>query len=669
MEANKIVLGTSGIRKVLKGYNSVEAIAEYVWNGFDATASIIEVDVKCNEIEGIEEISIKDNGYGIGYETLEAKFKPFYESNKTINRNISDSNSSYHGKNGVGRLTFFTFADKAIWKTVYEKEDKKYTYSIDISSGSLNDYTSSIPEEVTDETEVGTVVKFYRIIGDLKLNEILKYLRIEFSWYLELMKKNNYKLLLNGENIDYSSILSDYETKQYNYNGTNFEVVFCRWSQKLNREYSKYYYLDSTNKEKYKEYTTLNNKGDDFYHSVFVYSELFDNFSFGKTSGQLKMIIAGKNGEDDAFKYIKREIDKLIKEKRNPFIRKHAQNFLKIVEVKDAYPEYDENSAIDRYKKDCLDELITTIYYIEPRLLGSLHDNQLKTVIKMFGVLMESGEIESFIKIMDSVVDMSREEKDELASVLEFTTMARITKTIQLLKDRAQSVANLKKLVFDTNIGAGEINAIQPFVEKNYWLFGEQYHLVTAEEPSFEEALRRFLWILKGEKNPKGSVRINSDDAKKQMDIFTVQQMKNGNIKKGVIVELKHPQVVLAAKELAQVKKYMGVICEEERFNAPNIQWEFYLVGNEYNKEIKREIENLKGNGEQSLVYNVDNYKIYVKTWSEVFTDFEINHEFLMEKLELEQNKIIECTGKTKEDILGQEDKSKAKMPSEVVVG
>ena len=668
MEAEKIVLGTKGIKKVLKGFSPVEAISEYIWNGFDATATIVEVNVECNFIEGIEGITIKDNGYGIDNETLESKFKPFYESNKTLTLNNNDNYSTYHGKNGVGRLTFFAFASKAVWSTVYLKNDKKYSYDIEISKDGLDDYSTTEPIQVEMETEVGTRVTFNGIIEDLQLNEIKKHLCLDFSWYLELMSKKNYRLCVNGEDLDYSGILKEYDKKTYSYKEFDFEVVFCRWSQKLHREYSKYYYLNGENKEIFKENTTLNNKGDEFFHSVYIASTLFDNFSFYKTSGQERMEIAGKNKENDAFKYIKYEVDKLIKEKRNPFVKKNTQTFLKKIEKKNAYPDYDKNNVVDMYKKECLDELIATVYYIEPRIFASLNDNQLKTIIRMFGVLLESGEISSFIAIMDGVVEMSKEDRDELANLLEYTSMSQITKTIRLLKDRAQSVANLKKLVFDDSIKAGEINAIQPFIEKNYWLFGEQYYLVTAEEPDFEEALRRFIWVLQGEKKPKGSIKVDSEDAKRQMDIFAVRQMKEGQIKKSIIIELKHPNIRLSQKELTQVKKYMSTIKGEDRFNQPNIEWEFYLIGNKYNKDIQDEIENAKSHGERSLVYKVDNYKIYVKTWSELFTDFEINYEFLMEKLKLEQEKLIESTGKTKEEILLQEEKSTAKMPKEIVV-
>lgn len=668
MAIQKIELGSKGIKRVLRKYKPEEAIAEYVWNGYDATATNVSINILQNNIYGVEEISISDNGYGIPFSQLNTKFKPFFESNKIIIRNSESNSSSYHGKNGVGRLTFFTFAGKAIWETIYEEEEKKYKYSIQIEREGLNDYIATEPTEVDKNTELGTKVRFFQINEDFQISIMKRFLNIEFCWFLELMKNNKFKLLINDEPIDYSEILEDRDVRKYKYNNIEFEVIFCRWSQKLNGEYSKYYYLDGSNKEKFKENTTLNNKGDNFYHSVYVTSTLFDDFDFSAVTGQIRLKIAGSSREDEDFKYIKREIDNLIREKRTPFIKKYAKRFLKTVEEKEAYPDFDESNPLDNFKKECLDELISTVYYVEPKILSGLNKPQLKTIIRMFALIMESGERDSFVKIIDSVVNMSKDERAELAEALEYTTMSNISRTIIMLKDRAQAVADLKELVFNKELGAGEINAIQPFIEKHYWLFGEQYHLVTAEEPDFEEALRRYIYILDGDTYTKEEINIDDLDRRKQMDIFAVRQMKNGDIKSSIIVELKHPKITLGYKELEQVKRYKDVILKEARFNAPSIEWKFYLVGNKYNNQIENEIRNLKHNGEKSLVYSVDNFKIYVKTWSEIFTEFELNYDFLFDKLQIEQKKIIDTRGKTKEEIVAAQDNNSARAAEELVV-
>ena len=50
-------------------------------------------------------------------------------------------------------------------------------------------------------------------------------------------------------------------------------------------------------------------------------------------------------------------------------------------------------------------------------------------------------------------------------------------------------------------------------------------------------------------------------------------------------------------------------------------------------------MENNKVHGEENLVYWVDNgmTKIYVLKWSEIFDEFSKRHEYLLEKLKLEE--------------------------------
>ena len=367
-------MGSNGIKKVLKGFSPVEAVAEYIWNGYDANATIVTVQIDANSIEGINSITISDNGSGIAYETLDQKFKPFYESNKTLYRNEDNSSSALHGKNGIGRLTFFVFAHKAKWITTYRKDDKLFSYSIEISENDLDDYSASEPQEVSSG-ETGTVVEFESIKEEVIYSDIIEFLKVDFAWYVELNRYIGIELRINGEEFDYSSILMEREEKQYAYGEYSFEVVFCRWEKRLHQEYSKYYYLNGDGVEKYKENTTLNNKGDNFFHSLYIKSRVFDDFSFAKTNGQYRMELVGKNREDEAFKYLKRELDKYIREKRDPFIRTSTKKFLTKLEEKDAYPNYNLNNPVDKYKKECLDELLSTVYYIEPRLLGGL-DNK-----------------------------------------------------------------------------------------------------------------------------------------------------------------------------------------------------------------------------------------------------------------------------------------------------
>lgn len=137
----------------------------------------------------------------------------------------------------------------------------------------------------------------------------------------------------------------------------------------------------------------------------------------------------------------------------------------------------------------------------------------------------------------------------------------------------------------------------------------------------------------------------------------------------GLLLERILINLNLGEKELNQVKKYMEIILSQDEFNGNNMYWEFFLIGNGFDTTgyIEREYQNAKQHGEMSLVYKVDRYKIYVKKWSEIFTDFEIRHKFLNEKLQLERNNLV-TSSTSANDIIQNIDGNTALQPSEIVI-
>jgi len=59
-----------------------KAIAEYIWNGFDASASKIQITIDANELGYINQFSISDNGNGINFEEIDQTFGHFLDSQK-----------------------------------------------------------------------------------------------------------------------------------------------------------------------------------------------------------------------------------------------------------------------------------------------------------------------------------------------------------------------------------------------------------------------------------------------------------------------------------------------------------------------------------------------------------------------------------------------------------
>ena len=102
--------------------------------------------------------------------------------------------------------------------------------------------------------------------------------------------------------------------------------------------------------------------------------------------------------------------------------------------------------------------------------------------------VMDSGERDSLFKILDAVVELDSNDRKEFAKILEITRLKQVVSTIKLISDRLLTLENLKKIVFNHTLQANEVRDLQSFIEKHYWIFGEEYRMVCAEEVKFEEA-------------------------------------------------------------------------------------------------------------------------------------------------------------------------------------
>ncbi len=633
-----ILITPEGIRKNLKNIKPLDAICEYIWNGFDANASCIKISLHTNEMGLIDTISVKDNGTGIVYEELANKFQPFNESKKAVQSSKSN-HSLPHGQQGIGRLTFFSFAQFARWDTIYSNGEKNYKYYIAMDKNSLNAYDDNNGQKpiITDEV-VGTTVTFTQLIN-LSKKEIFDKVRDEFFWFLELNKHRNYEIWIDDEKISYEEMVFTRKTLDTEYMKFNHEFVieFIQWNKSLGKEYSRFYFIGSDNKERYKEPTSLNKQSDEFYHSVYIKSDYFNDFDFDNTQikGQMGMF---SNRSDDEFKKLMDFIKSYLIKVRKNYLKEASDKYIENLIKRNVYPKFDSNDLMDSYKKQELDHLVETLYIAQPKVFTTLQDDNKKVMLHLLKLIMDNSNKPELFEVLKQVIELDEEEIKELAEVLKYTTLNNITKVIKLLQDRLKVVQGLKEIVFDNKKFAREVEHVQEVVENHYWLFGEQYSLITAAEPDFEAALRGLLKVSQGDDR---KVHIEHEDKNKEMDIFMVRQDRRGNITENVVVELKRPSVPLGEEQLSQVKRYMRVIKNEDRFNASNVKWTYFLVGNKFNQNgyIQDELESHQDLGEPNLVHKDKggNNKIYVLTWSDIFDNFSKRHDYLMSRLELEK--------------------------------
>jgi len=171
------------------------ALAELVWNGFDAGSDKVQVFFDLNNLDAVQAIHICDHGYGIDHSEVENFFGNLGESwKKTRDR---QNGRALHGKNGKGRFKAFALGERVEWKTTYQDCGKNFSYRISGSAQALDDFDAPDPVEANG-VQVGTEViisnlqhAFYSLQADSAGLELAKIFAPYLTEYPELTFEYN----------------------------------------------------------------------------------------------------------------------------------------------------------------------------------------------------------------------------------------------------------------------------------------------------------------------------------------------------------------------------------------------------------------------------------------------------------------------------------------------
>ena len=343
---SKVTLGDKSIDNAGIPSDYKLAISEYIWNGFDAKATNVDIQFKPNEIGYISSFSISDNGEGINLSTIESTFGAFLDSQK---RQTFQRTSEVKGKMGKGRFSFINFCSKAVWKTRYKQEDNSILqYDITINEGD-KDYYETNNNQIIQQGNTGTEVFFYNLKNISSSHfthpSFSEFLAQEFGWFLHLNKEKGYSISINGIAIDYEYLIAEDETITEHISDFEFEISYIRWDKKIGDKFY-YYYLNSNKYELGKELTSFNNNAINFFHSIYISSDYFDNFSFEeKPQPRIDNV---KNQSDFVYKNLKKKLLSFLKEKEKKYVKESAANKL--------IADYEKNGILPRFRDNKYDK-------------------------------------------------------------------------------------------------------------------------------------------------------------------------------------------------------------------------------------------------------------------------------------------------------------------------
>lgn len=399
------------------------AIAEYIWNGFDAKATGINIKISSNELGYIERISIIDNGEGIDPKLLDHSFGNFLDSLKKT----SPKRSSYtRGKKGKGRFSFSLFAARASWHTVIAENNALEEYNIHIDRDKKEEYEITKPQASTADC-TGTTVTLHGVFGlnssTFESDEFTDFLAQEFGWFLHLNKDLGYTIQINGIPLSYEQIIQESESSSITIytekeNSYLFKLNYIRWQHSIGDRYY-YYFLNSHKTEVAKMLSSFNNNAIDYHHSLYVQSPFFDHFEQADILLSNESNLFSEKEQQIVYRRLIAELRDLLERKQKKYIREQAVEIkLKELAQKNILPYYTESIA-DQHRKECLLKLIQELYIADPRIFVGIKTDLVRTYLGFLDLLLQTERKGEILPIIQQAIPLSDKEKERIKILLQ----------------------------------------------------------------------------------------------------------------------------------------------------------------------------------------------------------------------------------------------------------
>ena len=602
----------------------IKAVAELIWNSFDAKANCVDVLYKFNGIDGLEEIIVKDDGVGIDSANVEVLFGGIGESWKRTKSRFGGR--TLHGKKGEGRFKAFALGNCVEWRTAYKADDgyKKYTIT---GMGNPCSFSYSDRENDSGPSHTEVVISNLKDKGLGSLYSENAYLEFAKIFALYLSKNPSIELTINGRKI----IPFDYFRPAVTQalppvklpDGKSYDVALdiLDWNKPVERGIS---LCDSSGIELHSVEARLKAKGLNF--TIQLKSDYFTELAKDN-----RLIL-----ED-----LEPSVSSLIEEAREcarGYVReKKAEEQASIVaqwKQEEIYP-YEEKeylSPIERAERQVFDIIGVNVADYLPEF-DDADKKQKKFTFRLLAQAITNTP-ESLQKIITDVLDLKKDAQEELADLLRKTDLTSVIKSAKAVSNRLDFLVGLKNLLFDKETKASllERDQLHKILEKEAWLFDENFAL-TVSEATLEDVLALHLEKLGSRTDDDSDVR-REDGGRGRVDLmFSLSNRPRIGQIDHLIVELKRPSKKIDMEVLNQIQSYAFAVADDPRFDKRTTHWKFIVVSNELDAYAQKQAHQQNRPVGQVYVDEDNRIEVWALDWTGVIHDAEARLQFINQSL------------------------------------
>lgn len=641
------------LQKIATTRDPIRALAEFVWNALDADATNVSVELNRNALGGLDAITVRDDGNGISRARAMEDFENLGASWKR-SRQRTHLNRVLHGKEGQGRLRFFSVAQRATWWSVYRDGDTLRKLSIQIASDSL--HKSEVTEVGLADSDVatGTIVE-------------LNPLKDTFDWLTGEEARTDFAAVFAPYILQYPDVVITFDG----------HVVDPSATVAHSKEFPAHSVICPTRVIK-----DLSIKVIEWKHSVGG-RKIHLGGQSGVVLGSLPANVTAPGFEFSAYAYAPffqeiadanllefdglndvdfiKVIDHIRDQLGDYFRARQAERSSELIqELKNAgvYPyQGDPKDEVEKRERQVLDIAIHAVSSYSRDFKRA--ENPLKKIT--LGLLREAvrHNPEAIHNILHHVFNLPKNRQDEFSSLLQKTNLGNIISASTLIADRVVALEVLKSIVFNpthrrTVKERGELDVL---VQANTWIFGENFH-ITLAEAGLSRIMQRVSEELTGHKGKRKVTKPDGSSGRVDSFLGRIVPHQDQLHREFLLIELKRPSLKIGRKETDQLEDYVNAVRKQPDFHSTSTYWNFFLVTGEYEDDVG---ERITQQGRPSgVLIQKDTHVVWVKTWSQLIRECEARLHFIAEKLQVEvtDELIEERIAQLKASILKEEPKS-----------
>jgi hypothetical protein len=592
-------------------------LVELIRNGLDADAFKVSVTFDRNMLGGIDKVVVTDNGEALPMDQVEATFGRLGGSWKAM-ASTTNAGRDLLGKRGKGRFSAFSLGSRVEWRFVSFGPAGKVAMTLRADSSSPGDVAVEV--EPALELPIGARVTAWNTpetagaaLGGGRLRDAVL---LELAPHL--IKYPDLEVWIDGDRLDPSPYKVRTQIIDVPVASTPLpvEVQVIEWSRDFGRDL---HLCAADGVTRYSTGPGIRAPGFNF--TAYL---RWDGFAAGDA------VLADLWQEPGA------TVLEAAKEALRTYFRQRGDEVKEEIVpqwISEGVYPYDsqvEAGPTEAVEREAFDRIAvvaaTTINE------GSTQSRRLSLLLLREALASRPGSLHVILR---EVLNLTEAQVDELAEMLQFTSLGAVIRASRLIADRLNFTYGLSKIVADPESRRATLERTQlhRILAAETWVFAEEFALI-GDDQRLQDVLRAHLARL-GEE-----VELHSDPVGTRPDgtgvipdlVLSGAVARADNHVHNLVVELKRPSVNVGVEEFRQLEDYALAVTSDVRFNQPNVSWEFWIVGN----QVKPEVLALTGGTLERPVQTVagGTAKVRACTWAEVISNAEHRLKFVRGSLE-----------------------------------